>query len=500
MLLEPKHSLRLLKNVLLLVILSGSIISTSLGLKGSHTIASLGVVSYPPDVFVTVDFSKVIGINNLSLGFMLDWEWKTWIDRSTLRQLAKDANFKLIRFFDFRSTTPKLMPCNYWNETTKTGIFNWTNVDLLVERIFEIGAEPLICLGWARDNIQNYIPPGMAVNPLTELPNPESYAAYATEWVKHFMGRGLHVRFYEIMNEPWAYFGWDPVNYTRLANYMQLFNAVAASMRREDPNVMISFDFIGRKPVLDYWLANGGADVDFISFHKYDAWIVGQYTDAEMFERAESEYFGKWPLGYSVIEARQVWLNARGKLLPIINSESNFNAAWRNGTDPKIQQMAGAVWIALVIRMGILNGLNNNIYYSFSSSASWGRRNTASGGSGFGMVNSDNNQPWYPYYVHYMLARNLNVGDPLVNITSSSADIRTLAWVHDGMLNVFLICKVDQPRILYLRGLKNELSLFKIDNNIPWETPGIQTSIFNSTEPLVISGYTVALLQTPVQT
>lgn len=446
------------------------------------------------DVLVKVDSSRIIAMNNFSIGFMLDQEWKGYADNSVRRGLARDAGFKLIRVFDWKSTSPH--PCTQWNESNRTGTCNWTDIDTLVQRILEIGAQPMFCLG-ASGSDGPLIPSGMAVNPDTNLPYPESFAAYASDWVRHFKANGLPVRFYEIWNEPWTYFGWEPVAPVKLANYMQLFNAAAASMRGENPNLLISFDFIVRKPVLDYWLANGGADVDYLDFHKYDSWSVGQYTDAELLGRAESQYFGTWPMGYSVDDARRVWLNARGKLLPVVGSEGNLNSAWDGGTDPKIQQLVGAVWTALVLRMGIMNGLSYNIYYSLSSSASWGKK-TSTGGAGFGMINADVNKPWYPYYVQYLLGRNLAPGDSLVDSASSIDDVRALAWIHNGMLNVLLICKVDQPRTVYLQGVAGQASLVKIDNAVPWTTPALQSGAVNVGEPLIMNGYTVALLQAPV--
>jgi len=467
------------------------------GLQSSYqNISSYGEVSYLPEIIVTVDFSKVIGVNNLSTGFQISYGSGDFMRNSQMRQLAEDANFKLVRFTDWLASQwiPSMMPCTRFNEQTKTGTYNWTNVDNVVGKIFQIGAEPLVCLGGV-GGVTSF-PPGMAINSTTNLPNPESYAVYCTDWVKHFKEVGLPVRYYEVVNEPWVYFGWEPVNFTRLNNYMSLFNACAGSMRQQNPNLFISFDFVGRKPVLDYWLANGGADVDSINFHKYGDYVAGRKSDEDLFATAENEYFGQWPLGYSVSQARQVWFNARGKLLPIICSESNFNSAWQSGTDPRIQQMAGAVWTALVLRMGVLSGVNYNVYFELASSANYGKT-TETGGAGFGMVNSDNNQPWYPYYVHCMLGNSLGVGDSLIEAVSSSDDIRTLAWIHNRTLNIFLICKVDQPRILQLRGLESKLNFFKIDKTFPWETPSIQTGVVNSTEPCDINGYTVALLQTP---
>ena len=153
------------------------------------------------DISVTVDSSKTISVNSLSLGFMLDneWEWKGFISNSVRRDLARSVGLKLARVFDYKDGSPR--PCTYWDETTKTGIFNWADIDALVNSIMQIGAEPFFCLGGYGQNGPR-IPSGMVTNPQTNLPYPDSFAAYASEWVKHFKAVGLPVRFYEIVNEP----------------------------------------------------------------------------------------------------------------------------------------------------------------------------------------------------------------------------------------------------------------------------------------------------------
>lgn len=469
--------------------------SISLGSPASSTISTAGLINYAPKVDVTINANKITGINNLSLGFMLDWQrWTSFIGNPTQRELARNASFKLVRVFDFRSTTPRLMPCTNWNETTKTGTWNWTNVDALVQRIFEIGAEPLFCLGWARDNIQNYIPPGMAVNTNTSLPYSGSYAAYAKEWVKHFKTLGWPVRYYQIMNEPNFYFGWNPSDTTKLAYYVELWNATAKSMRQENANVLLSQDCITMRNVFDYWLGHG-EDVDFLDFHKYDADTVNQYSDSDMFSRAETRQFETSTSYYGVDEARQRWYNARGKRLLAINSESNFSSAWETGTEPKIQQMAGAVWLALVLRMGILKGLNYNVYFEFCSSKSWQEAHGT--GWGFGMTNEDDNRPWFPYYVNKMIGGNLAIGDDLVDTTSPN-DIRSVAWIHDEKLNILLICKTNETKTVGLNGVNGQIDVSWIDNTTPAVTPSIQTRTISATETLAMSGYTVALLQAQV--
>ena len=445
------------------------------------------------DIVITLNRSQVIGTNNMSLGFMLDYEWPGYVRDSARQDLARAAGFTgLIRVFDFRTENPN--PCLHWNESAKVGTFDWTAVDLLVQTIYATGAEPIFVLGGYSRSTGPRIPPGMAVNPATNLPYPDSFSAYASEWVRHFKIKQFPVRYYEIVNEPWTYFGWATVDLAKLDNYMRLFNAAASSMRKEDSNLMISHDFIGSKQVMDYWLTHGGADVDSINLHKYGEDNVGQMTDSELFNVAEQEYFGTWPLGQSIQNARQAWLNARGKLLPIVISEYNIDSASASGTDPIIQQMAGAVWTALLLRMSVLAGVREAVYYSFSGSAAWGKTNTYTG-AGFGMINSDNDHPWYQYYVHYMLGNNLGLGDTILGTTSSSDDVRALAWIHNGQLNIILICKVDEQRTVRIEGLRGDFRLLKIDNTVSWQNPALQTGPTKAEDPLLINGYTVALLQ-----
>jgi hypothetical protein len=423
---------------------------------------------------------------------MLDWDrWIDFIQNPTLRGLAVDAGFKLVRIFDFRPTNPPLMPCTYWNETSETGTWNWTNVDTLTKAILQTGAEPLFCLGYGTINIQNYIPPGMAVNPITSLPYPQSYAVYAAEWVKHFQAVNLPVRYYEIMNEPYTYFGWNASNMTRLAYYVELWNATAELMRQANPNVLLSQDSITMKNVLNYWIGHGD-NVDFLDFHKYDENNIGQYTDAEMFDRAETNVFETSASYYGVNDARQKWYDARGELLPVIDSESNFNSAWQNGTDPKIQQMVGATWLALNLRMAILEGLSYSIYFELASSKSEQALGT---GLGFGMINKDDNQPWFPYCALSMIGQHITAGDNLLNSSSSSDDIRALAWSHNGLLNILIICKANETETITLKGANTGFNMFKIDNSVSATAPYIQNATISPGEPLQLNGLTVALLQ-----
>jgi hypothetical protein len=208
----------------------------------------------------------------------------------------------------------------------------------------------------------------------------------------------------------------------------------------------------------------------------------------------ETKFFQTSNAYYGVQDARQVWYNARGVNLPVIITETNFSYIWTNGSDPRIQKLVGAVWTALLVRISILKGVSYSVYYRFASSKYYDSKK-ATGGYGFGMVNSDNNQPWYPYYVQKLIGTNLAVGDQLVKSTSSNGEIATVAWKHKGTLNILLICKITESRTVKLYGVTGQLTYFKIDKSISYTTPKIQTGQFDCANSLYLNGYTVLLLQ-----
>jgi hypothetical protein len=453
-------------------------------------ILSTGAISTLPSVTIDINSLSTIGTNDLSLGFNLhhDYERSTWSSSPTLRQLGVDMNARMIRVF-----THTIEPCSSWNDETKTGTFNWQNVDSFIERIFDTGAQPLITIGFV-DSSSTLIPPSMDINPNTGLPYPDSFAAYCREWVRHFQQAGLPVKYYEVLNEAWYYFypNWN-WNQAKAQNFLTLYNTCYDAMHNQNNQILVGNDASLHRRFLDFWKANGGK-LDLLSFHKYDCDNLAMGDNTPL-SRAENRYYVSDSYYYGVNDARQLW----GSNLPAIASETNWAAFCSQGTDPRLQQVVGSVWLALSLRSAILENVQYNIYYSFSSSKSWEETNKATGGFGFGMINQDDNEPWYPYYVQYMIGHNLAVGDPLLETSSSSSDVRVLSWIHEDTQNTLITCKVDEPRIITIRGLSGQLNLFKIDDNVPYTAPSIQSEQLDANNALIIDGYTVILLQTTVE-
>jgi hypothetical protein len=333
----------------------------------------------------------------------------------------------------------------------------------------------------------------MSTNPTTGLPYPNSFATYCREWVKHFKDKGYLVKYYEIVNEPWFYFD-GPWNSTKAGYYLQLFNACYDAMHAENNQILASNDASLRNNFLTYWKSNGGK-LDTLNFHKYDSNSLTE-NDAKGLERAEKRHFDPNYDSFYLTpkQARQIW----GKNLPVINSESNFGATSNGGTDPRLQKAIGAVWTAIMIRGSILNDVKYSIYFDWASSKSWETTSPSkiSGGFGFGMINSDDKKPWYPYYVQKMIGPNLSVGDSIVNSTSLT-NVSSLAWIHNNKLNILLIHKSTGTKTISLQGVTGQLSYQKIDD--PYGTsylnPTVQTGTIYASNQITLNGYTVMLLQ-----
>jgi len=138
---------------------------------------------------------------------------------------------------------------------------------------------------------------------------------------------------------------------------------------------------------LDWWLANNGATwVCF--FHKYDEGDIGDFSDTQMFNRAETFMVNTDTYYYGVSDISRIYYNARGKTIQVIDSESNFDSLMQQEQIQKYSKWR-SVWYAMKIRADILSGLDYDVSFAFSSSIIYSA-GSQTGGYGLGMINSDN--------------------------------------------------------------------------------------------------------------
>lgn len=458
-------------------------------------------------VDLTVDYTNQIATNLLRLGTqLLPWIWHFEGWSSGLRDKARALKFGLMRML---TGDVDIQPCTHWDETTHSGTWDWGLFDAVIQAIYESGAEPLVCIGG-----KGYYPPGMSVDPDSGLPvNFETFAEYCVDILEHCKSKGWNIKYWEVLSESgeWGYH----------VETTELFNLCAERMHTVDPSILIGHNKAWIPPFFHEFLSNAQG-MGFLAFNKYDSGRTTAYnpppdSDALILETAGDLRKNWWSnesgyMYYSPSDMKQMWFQARGEHIPIICAEANLNWAWEGGTDPRVQQIFGAVWYAELVRAYVLdNSLDHLIYWGFASHTRseddayppdppW-----TTGGRGLGMI--DCHAPYdeyYSYWLHLMLANRLNVGDPIFEIASSnSTAVSILAWENENCYNILLIGKARSAITVNIevRNMSVEkdtiISAYTIDDR----HSGLQIENMSYSDPISIylNGYSVILLRTPVK-
>jgi hypothetical protein len=73
-----------------------------------------------------------------------------------------------------------------------------------------------------------------------------------------------------------------------------------------------------------------------------------------------------------------------------------------------------------------------------------------------------------------------------------------LSWIHESKINLLLICKINETRVVTFHGLTGQLDFFRIDGNVSYLTPQVQTGQIDADDPFILDGYSVVLLTTTI--
>jgi len=496
-------------SALLFALLLGSIVSMSSTSQFSSVISSTGLIKYLPQVDVSVDFGRAMSVNNLSLAVHLggEFDFAKWRNDANLRQKVAASNFGLIRI-----SIPEIQPCDYWNETTHTGKYDWTKFDITIEQVLSIGSKPLLVIGMGNDETGYRLPKGMIGNYKgTGFPSNKSFGVYVADLVRHTnVDKKWNIRYWEVWNEVHFYTS-SGVNLQRIANFTKTFSNAARYMHNVDPSVLLGHGYSAIIPFFDYFLDNAQG-FGFASYHDYDGYSTLYFRPK--YYKSESEIINKasvigckdpgiWKT-YSPTEMRQKWFERRGTQIPILITETNMNAAAINGTDPRMQTVFGAVWYAEKLRAAILEGVLYSAYFVLASDHSpyWNTTELTKG-YGFGMINSTSPYTeWYPYWTNYLIGNHLIAGDRIYpSSTSNFTCVSVLAWVNGNHYEVLLIGKTKSKALLNISIQISEITngtetlIYKIDEN----QDGIQFTRNTYVNPLsiILDGYSVVLVTIP---
>lgn len=501
----------------LAIILVASILTSTPADPTFKIISTGNIADHDAEVSVTIDFNQILALNNLSLGVNIghDFDFAKWRNDPTLRAKVAACNFHLIRLF-----VHEIQPCTQWNETTHKGEYSWELFDRTIERVLEMGAEPLLVVATGNYDTKYWVPSGMIGDyDGSRFPSNESCASFCAELVKHCnIDKKWGIKYWEIWNEPNFYDTNETtdqsyVDYGLIANFTKTFNNAAQSMHDIDPTILCGHGFSAIKSFFDYFM-NNTEQLGFFSIHDYDAHATKCYRqeyykdeDAIMADAPLIGYQkpGLWKT-YTPIELQQKWNERHLKELPVLITETNVNSALTNGTDPRIQTIFGATWYAEKIRSAILSNITYCAYFMLASDNSdhWNTTEPTHG-AGFGMMNSTSPyEEWYPYFTNYLLGNELSQGYRIYNSSTSDFNkVTQLAWTTKTHYNILLIGKTTANILTHIEienpTLSNQTtaSIFKIDGNYK----GIQSTYLSLANnfPVSLNGYSVVLIKIPLQ-
>jgi hypothetical protein len=425
----------------------------------STDIAAVGTVNDTSAIAVTVDFGHPLFANQLALGVNIGHDFDFWFLRhdAALREKTQACRFRLIRLF-----VHEIQPCTAWNETAAAGEYSWTLFDQTLERVFEMGAEPLLVIASGSDATRYWLPAGMEGNAHgSKFPSNASFGTFCADLVQHTnVDEGWNIRFWEIWNEP-RFYDYDSaaeqtvVNPQRIANFSKTFNHAADAIHAVDPTALLGHGYSAIQPFFDHFLTHSPR-LGFISFHDYDAHATALYrpdhykpTNRILADAATVGYAnpGMWRT-YAPQELRDCW-SARGHAeLPLLITETNMNSVYLNGTDPRMPTIVGAVWYAEKLRAAVFANISYSAYFTLTSGnfRDW-NTTELTGGYGFGLLNDTAPyDAWFPYFTNWLLGNFLNLGDNIVDAhTTNPAAVSVMAWTTDHQHRILLISKTPQP-------------------------------------------------------
>jgi hypothetical protein len=486
-------------------------------LSTTQTISISGTIITPTTSAITVTPSNVIGTNKLTLGTQLTfYDTENFPTDSQAQTLMNDAGIKLVRLFDSDYDAIDYPFVLSWNEGTHTGTYDWTKIDAVIEAIYASGAEPLVVLMSNMANsasswswlFSSGIPND---NSLNGLPSVADAVSYVSAFVAHMQSQGYPVKYYEIGNEinTWICQGgwtqelteWDGI---KAGDFATIYNACVTAMKAITSTVSVSFDFAWQTGMMSWWLANyTGTPLDRIDFHRYDSGTAGEMTDADAFHDAQlmipdvgpgtTGFWGSSNNGNNPIYAQNMYFASKGVTLPLFDTESNMCSEADSTDEPRMVQMAGAVFAALLLKTEALNNIGAHIYFTWASSLSY-EQSLSPPSYGFGLIEGNNHQPYYPYYVYQMIGNNLQVGDPIVSTSSNTRNIVSFTWMDKGNLNILLINTFNSTVSTTVSGATGNFNYEKIDNTYSSLNAKLQTGSLSLSSPIIMNGYTVILL------
>ncbi|HEC77446.1 MAG TPA: hypothetical protein ENI33_09375 [Thermoplasmatales archaeon] len=445
-------------------------------------------VKINPIVEVSINYEDMIGINNVSLAFDFGYWWDKYINSSMAVNKSKETNFSMARIhlrtlYRDSSWYPHT-PCIQWDPINHTAIeYNWTMLDYwLNEVVNNWSLTPMMSVGGSKTlAIPKEMPYEIIGGNGGEekiLPNATDFAQYFADVTKHIaVDMNITPIYLEVMNEPYI------PNDAVAIKYMNLYNTVRQKVNEtltpyekklgSDIYLGINYIDIGygwpgglSEPFYNFVYNLTQDDLEFGSIHKYPGgWghcfssqfhnkdfiffppnnKYGWFTDERAINRTYyyTAVHGNDPR-ITFKEMHERWKEKFGHKLMLFNTEGNFNSQYKNGSDPRQQNVISAILHAIMLKN---YALNNFSYYTFFTLASMHTQSSPMykyGDRGFAIMNwSEPHEPFAPYFVAYLWGKYFSRRCEVCNFTISKNYIDLLPVKMNNSYRIWIINKVD---------------------------------------------------------
>ncbi len=436
-------------------------------------------VNINPEVTVSIDYGKVIGENRLEIALDYGYHWDRYFNLTSAIRRAHEVGFKMARIHLrtlYKGIRYPPTPSLGWNPENHSSIgYDWSMLDYWIKGVVQNWSmTPIMSIGGPKNLT---IPEGMPYIDLGNgkiLPNPEDFAQYFADVAKHIVvDLNVSPVYLEVMNEPYI------KNDTVALLYINLYNTVRSRVaevlepynKQLGVDVLLGINYIDRaphlkKPFFKYVYENV-EDMEFASVHDYPGgwghcfspWADnpeftfyppnnkhGWFTDDVAINRTyELTYLHGMDPRITFEEMRARWVEKFGHDLLLLNTEANFNSAWKNGSDPRSQNLISAVVHAIMLKNFAIDGFS---YYTFFQLASMHTPESPMykyGGFGLAIMNwTPPHSPFAPYLVAYLWGRYMDRGSDIVAYKVSNPDLVDVLPTRRGdSYKIWIINKVD---------------------------------------------------------
>lgn len=262
-----------------------------------------------------------------------------------------------------------------------------------------------------------------------DMHNPEQRERYTDMCAKYagflVKDREYNITHWELFNE--IYFaGMSDLEKDPGRSLWKFYNRLAPMLREIAPGTRIGGPAVAWADygVIQDFLEHCGAEVDFVSWHRYPAGSAEESTDAIM---KRTHKFGE-----AVREVRRVvGEQLPGKDVELCITEYNMNGDWQP-TDPRQATAVGACWAASILKHLADAGLDMAMQWH------------SKGGGSFGLVSAENEIRHYGALL-MLLNRHL-AGAELCRSTSSSRMVEMLAASTDDEYMALAINKSAEEK------------------------------------------------------